>query len=75
MFKAQIENRLSLWCGLKWKDVLLLTDMQARHFLKLFDAPFRLSWQQIIFCINDERIVETKDNESMKGKSIVQSKD
>ena len=27
IFKAQIENRLSLWCGLKEKDVLLITDM------------------------------------------------
>ena len=27
IFKAQIENRLSLWCGLKEKDVWLITDI------------------------------------------------
>ena len=49
--------------------------MQAQLFMKFLDASFRLLWRQIIFAQNGERIVETKDNEIMKGKSIVQSKD
>ena len=49
--------------------------VQAQLFMKLLDASFRLLWRQIIFAQNGERIVETKDNEIMKGKSIVQSKD
>ena len=49
--------------------------VQVQLFMKLLDASFRLLWRQIIFAQNGERIVETKDNEIMKGKSIVQSKD
>ena len=49
--------------------------VQAQLFMKLLDASFRLLWRQIIFAQNDEKLVESKDNEIMKGKSIVQSKD
>ena len=48
---------------------------QKQFFKKKFDASFRLLWRQIIFAQNGEKVIKTKDNQIMKGKSIVQSKD